>query len=251
VADSNHRRRRAPRARRGSPGHCCGQGMPHCKLVGWARESRDQSPPRRSRSGDRRIQSPFEAHRSGWWPAVSRADRQNGATGPNRQRAPSPGSVPAPHLHRAAPGLAGLLLAAEGQALAGRQDRAMRRTWPTEVERFCLQGLFIADVGEHQGAPRAPWRHRRRENRTGPGPSGPQADALKAHGFFAAGVRSGESPTTRRARCGGDNSHRHHAWPPAWRCCAEQKGVAQPVQPARGRPGSAGELGPHGAELQP
>jgi len=245
----------APSTSPGAPGapaiagHCCGR-MPHCRLVGGARESRDSKPTEgRFESGDRRrISSALKLTKLGGGQR-QRADRpgwrQTGRFASARALARIGACAHLSSSTRLAPAAG----CGRGRLLAGRPGCGpMRRHMVhMKVERSCCQGfvhrLMSASTRRAPGAAVAYRAQGRKQNR--PGATGRQGRRSGGFTVFAAGVRSGDRHHPQ-GRCAVTLT----APPPgrpAWALLPEQKGV--PARAAPGGGGISGELGRTGAEL--
>jgi len=150
----------------------------------WARESRESSPPSVLRSGIAVFQR-LELTEVGGWPASKPGPiGQMGATGRSPAAAPSPGSVPAPTSSSSNQALAPAAGCGRARPWQGRQDAAMRRTWPLNGgEVLSARDCYRRCSASQQEQPGQPWLPGAREEQNRPGHQGRQADALEAHGF--------------------------------------------------------------------
>ena len=131
-----------------------------------------------------------------------------------------------------------------GVARQSSQDPGDAAHVAAEGGEVLLQGLLIADVGQHQLAPGKGGGAAAGQKQAGAGHQGRQAHTFERDGF-AAGVGAGDRHHPQlRAHL---HAHRHHPMAALAAFLPEQQGMAQALQPDRGA-GIRLQLGPHGAE---
>ena len=134
--------------------------------------------------------------------------------------------------------------ASAGVARQGGQDPGDAAHVAAEGGEVLLQGLLIADVGQHQLAPGQRGGAAAGQKQAGAGHQGRQAHTFERDGF-AAGVGAGDRHHPQlRAHL---HTHRHHPMAALAALLPQQQGMAQAVQPDRGA-GIRLQLGPRGAE---